>query len=150
MLELALLRLLATESDFVNGRALSSAALGVTTEAGLPCTRCRFGGVPRAGEMQSLRIRGVGRKLAIIIITRELITGRGRLAIAFGSVPVSQSTEALNNLSVGRLSVSPPCPSQAPARPSHSPLAGCGRTVVAERWYQPEVFVGSGLETATS
>ena len=57
MLELALLRLLATESDFVNGRALSSAALGVTTEAGLPCTRCRFGGVPWAGEMQSLRIR---------------------------------------------------------------------------------------------
>ena len=57
MLELALLRLLATESDFVNGPASSSAALGVTTEAGLPCVRCRFGGVPCAGEMQSLRIR---------------------------------------------------------------------------------------------
>ena len=42
--ELELLRLLATEADFVK-----SAALGVTTAAGLLCTRCRFGGVPSGG-----------------------------------------------------------------------------------------------------
>ena len=42
--ELELLRLLATEADFVR-----SAAHGVTTEAGLLCTRCRFGGVPSGG-----------------------------------------------------------------------------------------------------
>ena len=43
-LELLMLRLLATEADFVQ-----SAAHGVTTEAGLLCTRCRFGGVPSGG-----------------------------------------------------------------------------------------------------
>ena len=46
--ELELLRLLAMEADFVK-----SAADGVTTEAGLFCTRCRFGGVPSGGLVQS-------------------------------------------------------------------------------------------------
>ena len=36
------------EADFVK-----SAADGVTTEAGLFCTRCRFGGVPSGGLVQS-------------------------------------------------------------------------------------------------
>ena len=49
--ELQLLRLLATEAE--SGK---SAAHGVTTEAGLLCTRRRFGGVTRGVVLTQTRI----------------------------------------------------------------------------------------------
>ena len=103
--ELQLLRLLAMEAD--SGK---SAAHGVTTEAGLLCTRRRFGGVTRGVGLTQTRILSAVRreKLASAISGALLHAPRAKntWALYARAITVSQAV-ASQRVSV-RTRVSPP------------------------------------------